>query len=281
MTGPVVSRDAGGAPGCTFRRRLTGARLALAGILLMASRGEAQLAVHRAELVMRPGDFASREQIVKVQNEGDRAVQAVVRLEDWDRSPDGANRWYPYGSRTGPGSCGPSLSIFPQSLRLEPGASQSIRVSLANDGVPAGECWAAAVIETVQPVTRGRQQLAYVLRTAVKIYVQPDGLRAEGEIPEIRLVSDSLRPQAAPNIEVAFSNTGTRHVIAEGMLEVRRPDNAVVTRVPLPSVYALPGARQYVRIPMPALPPGSYVLLATMDYGGVDIAAAMLEHTQR
>jgi hypothetical protein len=69
--------------------------------------------------------------------------------------------------------------------------------------------------------------------------------------------------------------------VAEGLLEVRRPDNAVVTRLPLPSVYALPGARQAVRIPMPELPPGEYVFLATMDYGGPDIAAALLEHRKR
>jgi hypothetical protein len=32
---------------------------------------------------------------------------------------------------------------------------------------------------------------------------------------------------------------------------------------------------------MPELPAGSYVFLATMDYGGPDIAAALLEHRKR
>ena len=62
------------------------------------------------------------------------------------------------------------------------------------------------------------------------------------------------------------------------MLEVRRPDNTTVHRLPLPTVYALPGARHSVRVPLPPLPGGDYVFLATMDSGGSDIAAALLEH---
>lgn len=270
--------DASRARSCAgWRHPFSGAVIALA---LVAAPASAQLAVNRVELLMRPRDPASREEIIGIRNDGASAVQAVVRLEDWDRSPDGSNRWYAYGTRPGPGSCGPALSVFPQSLRLEPGASQSVRVTLDSETAPPGECWAAAVVETVQPGRQGGQNVAYVLRTAVKIYVQPMGLRAEGEIAGLRIVTDSAAATPQRGIEVAFANTGTRHLTAEGMLEVRRPDNAVVTRVPLPDVYALPGARMAVRVPMPALPPGQYVFLATMDYGGVDIAAAMMEHRQ-
>lgn len=239
----------------------------------------AQLAVNRVEVVMHTADLLSRDVVIGVRNESERAVQAVVRLEDWDRASDGANQWYPYGSRAGDGRCGKALTVFPQALRLDAGATQSLRVVLDTAHAPKAECWAAAVVETVQPVQRGGQTVSYVLRTAVKIYVQPPGLRADGEIEGLRVVADSGK--APSSIEVAFANIGTRHVVAEGALEVRRPDNSVVTRVPLPNVYALPGARQSVRVPLPALPPGQYVFLATLDYGGPDIAAALLEHRQK
>jgi hypothetical protein len=36
-----------------------------------------------------------------------------------------------------------------------------------------------------------------------------------------------------------------------------------------------------VRVPLPPLPRGDYVFLATMDYGGSDIAAALLEHKRK
>jgi P pilus assembly chaperone PapD len=141
---------------------------------------------------------------------------------------------------------------------------------------PAGECWAAAVVETVQPAERSAQRVTYVIRTAVKIYVQPAGLRADGEIQSLK-VSDNQSSM----IEAMFVNTGSRHLVTEGALEIRQADNKLVSRVPLPPVYALPGAQHMVRIPMPRLPPGRYVFLATMDYGGADIAAALLEHRAR
>lgn len=266
--------------GRVLRGALRRQRLALFALTLGAPAPvAAQLAVNRVEVVMQTNDLLSRDVVIGVRNESERAVQAVVRLEDWDRASDGANQWYPYGSRAGDGRCGKALTVFPQALRLDAGATQSLRVVLDTAHAPKGECWAAAVVETVQPVQRGGQTVSYVLRTAVKIYVQPPGLRADGEIADLRVVTDSTR--APSNIEVAFSNTGTRHVVAEGALEVRRPDNSVVTKVPLPNVYALPGARQSVRVPLPSLPPGQYVFLATMDYGGPDIAAALLEHRQK
>lgn len=242
----------------------------------------AQLAVGRVELVMDAANRTSRDAAVNVRNESDRAVQAIVRLEDWDRTSDGTNRWYGYGALAGKGSCAPALSVFPQALRLEPGAEQALVVTHDSTRVPAGECWAAAIIETVHPVDRGGQRVSYVVRTAVKIYVQPAGLEPGGEIEALRFGADSTTgARGREALEMVFSNTGTRHVVANGSLEIRTAENALVRRIPLPPVYALPGARHIVRVPMPPLPPGRYVFLATMDYGGADIAAALLEHRAR
>jgi len=263
-------------------RKQFSARWLLLVVLLLAvtaAIASSQLAVGRVELVMHVTDSA-REATIGVRNESNRPVQAIVRLEDWDRSADGANRWYPYGTHTGTGSCSPALEIFPQSLRLEPGAEQSLRVVLDRSRAPTSECWAAAVVETVQPAERDGQQIAYVVRTAVKIYVQPAHVTDEGEIEAMRLVADTSTPSDS-SVEVHFANTGTRHVVARGALEVRSPDNAIVNRISLPPVYALPGARHVVRVHLPALKPGNYVILATMDYGGPDIAAALLEHRAR
>lgn len=242
----------------------------------------AQLAVGRVEVVMQVADRANREAAISVRNESDKPVQAIVRLEDWDRAPDGSNRWFPYGTQRGTGSCQPALTIFPQALRLEPGAEQAIRVVLDSAKAPGGECWSAAVVETVQPVERMGQRIAYLVRTAVKIYVQSPVLAADGEIQTVRVVDDSTaKAPGSESVEVQFANTGTMHVVAKGMLEVRRPDNTTVHRLPLPNVYALPGARHSVRVPLPPLARGDYVFLATMDYGGSDIAAALLEHKRK
>jgi P pilus assembly chaperone PapD len=241
---------------------------------------DAQLAVGRVELVMQLADRADREAAIAVRNESERPVQAIVRLEDWDRGRDGANRWFGYGSMVGHGSCSPALSIFPQALRLEPGAEQAIRVVLDSAKAPRSECWAAAVVETVQPGERLGQRVTYVVRTAVKIYVQPASLVAEGEIDSLRVVDDSATA-GEKRLELQFANTGTSHLVARGKIEIRRQDNSIVRQITAPVVYALPGARHTIGVPVPQLPPGDYIILATMDYGGADIAAAMLEYRCR
>jgi P pilus assembly chaperone PapD len=249
-------------------------------LALTAGIAKSQLAVGRVELVMQVADTASHQASIAVRNESTAAVQALVRLEDWDRDQDGANRWFGYGSQAGNGSCAPALSIFPQSLRLEPGAEQSLRVVLDRAHAPTRECWAAAVVETVQPIERGGQRIAYVVRTAVKIYVEPSNLTTEGEIGALRVVPDST-DATTHAVELCFSNTGSKHVVAQGMLEVRQADNTVVSRTPLPTVYALPGAKRLLRVTVPELKQGDYVFLATMDYGGQDIAAALAEHRKK
>jgi hypothetical protein len=36
-----------------------------------------------------------------------------------------------------------------------------------------------------------------------------------------------------------------------------------------------------LRAGLPTLPPGRYLLLALLDYGGEELAAAQIEHTER
>lgn len=246
---------------------------------LAAGAAQAQLAVGRVELVMQLADRTEREAAIGVRNESAQPVQAIVKLEDWDRAADGSNRWYAYGTRGGHGSCAPALSIFPQSLRLEPGAEQAIRVVVDSAKAPTGECWAAAVVETFQPTERGGQRIMYVVRTAVKIYVQSPALVTSGDIDSLKVVDDTA--DGARSVEVYFANTGSGHVVAKGALEIRRPDNTAVHRLALPNVYALPGARHVVRVRLPELDAGAHVLLATMDYGGEDIAASLLEYRRK
>lgn len=248
----------------------------LAGLAVAPTQARAQLAVDHVELLLDPTSADQRIGLFSVRNEGSKAVQAVVRLEDWDRAEDGTNRWYPDG--TLPGSCGAGLTIFPASVQLAPGQSQTVRVSL--DSVPAGrECWGAAILETRQPRVVSGRSVVYVLRTAVKIYAGSPTLRADGMISRLA-VSRSSAPadSGRPRIDAVFSNTGERHLIGRGTLEFRRPDNSVAARIALPDAYALPGAEARVSALGPELPAGRYIALALLDYGGDEIAAAQAEY---
>jgi P pilus assembly chaperone PapD len=238
----------------------------------------AQIAVDQLELVFRTKAGNPRLGIINLRNEGDRAVQAVVKLEDWDRAEDGTNRWYPVG--TVAGSCGKALEIFPPTVSLDPGATQAVRVTFDSTAAVEGECWGAAIVETVAPRTAGDRGIRNVIRTATKIYVQAEGLTASGEVvalrPAMMLLKD--KPDSVVAFEVGFANTGQRHLVAKGEIQIRRGDNTVVVSLPVPPLYVLPGANGRTKVALPTLAAGRYVVLAILDYGGDELAAGQIEY---
>ena len=242
-------------------------------VVLAAPLG-AQIAVDRLEIVFHPRGADPRVGVINLKNEGDKPVQAQVRLEDWNRAEDGTNKWYPQGTLAG--SCGTMLQIFPASVNLDPGASQAVRVVMDSAAAPASECWAAAVVETVQPHVASGRAINYLLRTAVKVYIVPPAIPAEGEVTALEVLR--VPSGLADSLYVVFQNTGGRHLIARGSVEFRRSDNSVAGKVQLPVLYNLPGARSRGRVGIPKLPSGRYVALAILDYGGDQLAAAQAEY---
>ena len=142
------------------------------------------------------------------------------------------------------------------------------------------ECWAIALVEVLQQQVTAGRTILYALRTGVKIYGEPPGLAARGEISDVRVIRraapapDSVRSE----VELTFHNTGTLHTVAHGSVEIRRPDNSLAGKVEVPELYTLPGAERRVVVRLPALSAGRYVALAFVDYGGDEIAAAQLDY---
>ncbi len=245
------------------------------GLFGVAPNAHAQLAVDRSELFIRPAVRTERVGLITVTNTSGQPMQAQVKLEDWKRSAEGANQWFPAG--TVPGSCGARLTVFPLALSLEAGATQSIRLSLADSvtSLPQ-ECWSAVMVEAAQVATQ-RNGMNYVVRTAVKVYVEPAGTQTAGEITDMNVLPGPDGEQ----LEVWFRNSGTRHYVAKGAVEFRRADNSVAAKIALPDYYVLPGAAQRVMIPMPKLGVGEYAAIAMVDFGGEDIAAMQMDHVVR
>jgi P pilus assembly chaperone PapD len=251
-------------------------------VLLAPAVLRAQFAIDKTEMVLAPGDPTQRTGVVTVRNDGAQRAQATLSIEDWDRSEDGGNRFFAAG--TMPQSCASSLKVFPLALNLAPGESQAVRITMDSSSVASSrECWSVVLVETTIPETNATgRTLLYRLRTGVKVYALPRSLTVDGQVADVSLHSATVAgDQAKDTVEVAFQNTGTKHVVARGKVEIRRPDNTTVAVVDLPLAYALPGSTMRVRASLPALSGGRYVLLAVMDYGGAEIAAAQLEHEVR
>jgi P pilus assembly chaperone PapD len=225
-------------------------------------------------LTLTPGE--SRLGVLTVRNDHDRAVQAMIRLEDWNRDQDGTNQWYPLGSVEG--SCGPSLAVFPATVNLPPGGTQAIRITIDSTFRPERECWAAAIVETASPPPGKGAGVLHRIRTATKIYVQPPGVVPVGEVEALRVGIMRIGADSMRAVELTVANTGGRHLEASAELQIRTPDNTVLQTLELPTAYVLGGARVRVRVPFPDLASGRYVLLAILDYGGAEFAAGQSEY---
>jgi P pilus assembly chaperone PapD len=265
---------------CATSRRASLIVLTLCALPVVA---RAQFAIDKTEMFLNPADSSTRGGVLMVRNEGTARAQATMKLEDWDRSEDGGNRFFAAG--THPQSCSKALKVFPLTLSLAPGESQAVRVDLdpsAARDLNARECWSLVLVESAVPETNSNgRTLVYRIRTGLKVYAMPANLIADGQVADVAIHSGPQAPNAKDTVEVAFQNTGTKHVIARGRVEFRRPDNTTAAIVDLPFAYALPGATMRVRAALPALTAGRYVVLAVMDYGGAEIAAAQLEHEVR
>jgi P pilus assembly chaperone PapD len=259
---------------CSVSGRLP--RLIAAFVLIVATAApvHAQLAIDKLDLVLRPDAGDERTGLLVVRNESDALTQAVVTLEDWDRAPDGNNRFYPAG--TVAGSCAQSLSVFPLSLSLKPGEAQTIRIDYTGPAQRAAECWSLVVVESAVPrVGPGGRQLMYHVRTGLKVYVSPENAPVDGEVEGLsvaRTMADGKQKDVAI---VAFANRGGKHYVARGRLEIRREDNTLVDTLELPPLFALPGATMHATAALPTLLSGRYLLLGIIDYGGSEVAAGM------
>ena len=256
--------------------------LACTSVTLLPAVARAQFAIDKTELFLRPDAAAQRSGVLMVRNEGIVRAQAVITIEDWDRDEDGTNRFFPAGAKAG--SCAAALRVFPLSVSLAPGEAQAIRVDLEAGlaSTITRECWSVVLVEATQPQTQANgRTLVYTLRTGLKVYAAPAGLRVDGEVSDLAVAPRTTDRGTDYEATVTFRNTGEKHVIARGRVELRRDDNSLVATVPLQAVYALPGAEMRVKALLPPLPRGRYVLLAILDFGGAELAAAQLEHEVR
>jgi len=255
-------------------RWLALAASALWGGAALPSAARAQLAVDQTEVFLGPEATGKHAVSFNVTNTGGDVVQATIYLQDWSRAADGQQAFVTSG--TLPHSCGRFLEVFPLSLRLTPGATQAVRVALTGADTLTAACWSIVFVESSNPAPpRAGRQIRYVARIGVKVYVVPPGLAKDGDVQDVtveRHRPDSAGDTTGRDFVVTFQNTGGQPLWPHGTIEVRRPDNSVAATVDVVEFAVLPGDSRRLRVRVPALPPGPYVALALIDYGGADVA---------
>ncbi len=250
-------------------RWAAGALAALSVVGATSRPASGQLSVDQVELFLDPHALGRGSTSFTVSNESDQVAEVTVYLNDWDRDQNGEHRFLPSGQL--PSSCGRYLRVFPLNLRLAARSSQAVRIALEGADSVRAACWSIVFVETATPPPPAGRQVTYITRLGVKVYIVPPGLTRDGEITRLE-----VRP-GGRELAVLFRNSGGTPLWPHGRVELRRLDNSVASSVDVPEFPVLPGAGRRVVVAVPVLPPGRYVALALIDYGGSEIAGGQAE----
>jgi P pilus assembly chaperone PapD len=265
------------------RRRVRWIALAFGVVAtLLPKAAAAQISVDELEVFLRPGRGAASTGSLRVTNDTDKPVQAFVEIQDWDRDDRGANRFFPSGSVAQ--SCKDRVKVFPMTLRLEPKRSETMRVSFEGDST--ANCWSIVFIQANEPRPELKKSaITYIIRTGVKVYVEPANAKRDGAIEDVRVGMRRQLPASGGKdsidvreVQVTFHNMGDAHLRTHGSIELRKSDNSVAGKLEIQEFPSVPGSIRKISLPLPKdLAPGAYVALALLDYGGQEIAAGQAE----
>ncbi|MBW3553834.1 MAG: hypothetical protein KY466_09990 [Gemmatimonadetes bacterium] len=255
MTGLPMKRSDAAAPGLAGGRSVLPGALAL---LLLVSPVAGQFSAQPVILEIRTANSASTTTFA-VWNEGESALQLRIYAEDFDQHAGGGHAFMEPG--THPRSCADRLRFYPDNLLLEPRAAGDVRVLMEPGD---STCWS---IVFVQSMARSRSGIQISQRIGIKVYGFSDRLVPEGEIRSVMVESDTAEGGLLAVID--FLNSGDAPLRAEGDIEIRTEEGEIVAVVPVAPFSVLPRRVRRTRIGLElALPPGRYLAIPVLDFGG-------------
>jgi hypothetical protein len=218
----------------------------------------------RYEIEVEPG--ASKTVPITIRNTGSAATHVVAATADYLLNEDGKASFPASG--TSRYSSGRWTQVNPREFDLEPGAFVQLRCTISVPSGVHGEYDTLIFFTTRPPRKPGTFGLTE--RVAAHFYVvTPDGGNPGGEVTDVSTVPFA----AGRRYAIAFKNTGDMHVYANGHVDVTR-DGTVVDRVTLPSdVLVERGGKRLLAANGKALPAGTYMATAVVDYGGTSRVA--------
>jgi hypothetical protein len=255
--------------------RLVCLLLLVAGLLpLAAAQAGVGVSPPRVELRAAPGQQLT--QAVVVDHPGPRGtLEVVVTLSDVLLNTDGSLIFIGGGSH--PRSLVPWLSVTPLQFRLEPQGRLETRYSVqVPPNAEAGTYWGIIFFESEPPAGDGRQG-GIGVRTRVRVghvvYVEVGRVVREGRIAGVRY-APPRRPGGPGEVRIMFQNTGNGLVRLGGTVEIRNLDGELLQTLEVSNAVSFPGATHEIAVALGEyLAPGSYLVLAALDYGEATVVA--------
>lgn len=260
-----------------FPRVLPGLGVIAGIVLAMTAPAPADLSVDvspaKYELTTSPGKQETFP--ITVRNTSNATVHIVASLADYMVGPTGNYAFGPPGKS--PYSLGKDITINPREFDIEPGSFTQVRFSV---DVPAGASgeYSNLVFFTTRPTRKGGG-LSIAERIASKIYVMiPESTRIGGEVDDVKAQTLS----DGQHYLVDFHNTGNAHVYLSGRVEIKQ-GGTLIDRATFPQglLVERAGKRLIDVVGTRKLAPGSYSVVALVDYGGPNLVAGQANITVR
>ncbi len=229
----------------------------------------------RLELAVEPG--RAIDGIINVTGDfgQGRAARIRVYLSDWNLKPDGDVSYSLPGKL--PRSLCRWLSVAPAEFILPRDHSQAVHYRLKPPEDITGSYWGTLMVEYLPDTTSpqgGNRGVGVSIgaRVAVIIYATAQrGAIRDGRISNVKAEWE----ESNLAMSATFDNLGNTVVRLKGRFELRDPvNNRVLAKAPFEEIPVLPGgSREIADTWTGALKPGSYLLVALIDYGGKNIVA--------
>jgi len=254
--------------------RYSGSLLLAVGMLLLCGAGalaSMSVAPLSLQFELLPEETGSGRFIVR--NTGDETIDVSVSLHDWWRTDDGSLQILPAGTQTR--SCAGWAVYSTSSVRLAAGEQAEVAVQLI---VPAdvlpGDHWAMLLVEE-HPVPGEEAQVQEGLTDTTRVVVAYAAkILVRGQV-------DTLSEAAITGVEIAgtnplqiavtYENTGNKHLMTAGLVEIRDVLGETLRAVEIPPFPTLPGEARSLTIEdssEEAIPDGLYYAVVVLDFGG-------------
>jgi hypothetical protein len=260
----MTLRPASGGAWCRAARF---ASLGIVASVTFATSAQAQFSVSPV-IVEFPTNEAPQVVTVTIHNSASDVKQFRAYAVDYEANEQGQYTYFDPGEH--PSGCGDRITVTPDGFSIPANESKTFTVRM-EPGDDARTCWSMVFVESPAPSGTG---IRITTRIGMAIFGLSGSGSKEGKFIDAMVVeSDSARV-----VNFTFENLGAWPLRPDGTVEIRTVDGETVAKAEIIDFGVLPGHRRNMTIEvLEELPPGRYVAIPILDFGGDYLAGTQVE----
>jgi len=278
--------------GKNWASRLVAGISVLFGLLFtQCTQAQVGLSTFFLHLAIPPGGTAI--DTLTIVNSSDVPQTVTIEPVDWVPIGPGAQKYLAPGTLER--SVASWMSFWPPQATIEPGGQLEVQVELTAPPTAEGSYWGMLFVKlgglSGAGDTGEGSRVGMEVILGVAIYAECGGGEPRGRIAGFSLTPDPVRQY---RFTIEFENTGIRRLRPTGKVDILDANGEPVRELTFPKFVSLPGTVQKIEVPLtrppgealrpgdtpfegdPQLPPGTYLAIAIIDYGGEALVGAQL-----